>query len=116
MRKKISIISFFVLIFLVSGILYLTGQEHTLIINNVYSDKKLSKNIIIKNLGEKEKKVGKNKKIILDLKGDTHKFILEVDGEEKSGVIKFDLNKSAELEVENFLSNQKDWLKKINQY
>ncbi|MCQ8211374.1 hypothetical protein NON08_02155 [Cetobacterium somerae] len=116
MRKKISITIFFLLISLIGGILYLTGQEHTLIINNVYSNKKLSKNIIIKNLETKDKKIGKNKKVILNLKGSSHKFILEVDGEEKEGIIEFSLNKSGELQIEDFLNDKKDWLKEINQY
>lgn len=116
MRKKISIIIFFVLIFLIGGILYLTGQEHTLIVNNVYSNKELSKNIIVKNLETKDKKIGKNKKVILNLKGNSHKFILVVDGEEKKGIVEFSLNKSAELQVEDFLNGKKDWLRKIDQY
>ncbi len=116
MRKKISLAIFFIIVFIVGWILYSSGQQHTLVINNIYSDKKMSKNIVVKVFGEKDKKVGKNKKAVMDLKGSSHKFLIEIDGVKKEGVIKFSLNKSAELEVENFLNEKEGWLKETEQY
>ncbi|MDX8335377.1 MULTISPECIES: DUF6672 family protein [Cetobacterium] len=116
MRKKISITLFFVIVIIISWGFYSSGQEHTLIINNIYTDKQMSKNLIIKVDGGKDKKLGKNKKIVMDLKGLNHKFLIEIDGEKKEGIIKFNLNKSAELKIENFLTDNGDWLKEINQY
>lgn len=116
MRRKISIGIFYIVISLVGVALYLTGQEHTLIVDNNYQNKEMSQNIVIKISGEKDKKIGKNKKAILDLKGMTHKFSIEVNGKQVDGTVVFKLNKSGELEVEKFLNNEKNWLKIINQY
>lgn len=116
MSKNIGITIFLAIIFIVGWILYLTGQEHTLIINNNYKNKDMSKNIVVKIYGEKDKKVGKNKKVIIDLKGMNHKFSVITDEKQIDGVINFKMNKSGELEIEKFLNNEENWLKTIDQY
>ncbi|MGL5001230.1 MAG: DUF6672 family protein [Cetobacterium sp.] len=116
MRKSISFIIFFLGIIFVSGVLFYSGQEHTLVINNVYSKKNESKNIVVKIDGEKEKKVGKNKKVVMNLKGKKHNLTLIIDGLERQEVIKFNLNKSAEISLENLVVKDKKWLKIISQY
>ncbi|MGL5279066.1 MAG: DUF6672 family protein [Cetobacterium sp.] len=116
MRKKLSISIFLTTICLIGWILYSTGQEHTLIVNNNYKNKDMSTNIVIKISGQKDKKIGKNKKAVFDLKGVTHKFSILANEKEIEGVINFKMNKSGELEVEKFLNNEESWLKTIDQY
>ena len=116
MRKKLSILIFLSLVCLIGWILYSTGQEHTIIVNNNYKNKDMSTNIVIKISGEKDKKVGKNKKAVFDLKGVTHKFSILVNEKQIDGVVNFKMNKSGELDVEKFLNNEENWLKTINQY
>ncbi|MGL6025086.1 MAG: hypothetical protein ACRC0F_10775, partial [Cetobacterium sp.] len=113
MRKSINLIIFFLGVVFVIGMLYSSGQEHTLIINNIYSVKDKSKNIVIKIAGEKERKIGKNKKIVMNLKGKTHSVIIKADGLEKAEIIEFNLNKGAEIILENFLAQNSNWFKII---
>ncbi|MGL5902635.1 MAG: DUF6672 family protein [Cetobacterium sp.] len=116
MKKNVGVILFFMLIILISGGLYIFGQEHTLIVNNNYFDKDMSKNMIITILNQKPKKISKNRKSVIELKGINHKFIVEVDGIKKEGTLKFSLNRGVELSVENFMKNNENYLKKIRQY
>lgn len=116
MRKSINLIIFFLGVVSVIGMLYSSGQEHTLIINNIYSVKDKSKNIVIKIAGEKERKIGKNKKIVMNLKGKTHSVIIKADGLEKAEIIEFNLNKGAEIILENFLAQNSNWFKIIDQH
>ena len=73
MGKKLSILIFVWIVCLIGWVLYSTGQEHTLIVNISYKNKDMSTNIVINISGEKDKKIGKNKKAVFDLKGITHK-------------------------------------------
>lgn len=116
MKRIIALLSFFIGICFISFILFYTGQEHTLVIDNKYQDKNESKNIIFKIPGQKEKKISKNKKNIFELKGVKHKFIVEVDGVNYPGELKFSLNKGNEILIENFLTQKGDWIKSIPQY
>ncbi|MGL4976648.1 MAG: DUF6672 family protein [Cetobacterium sp.] len=116
MKKNIGVILFFLLVILVSGGLYRFGQEHTLIVNNSYTDKDMSKNITITILNQKPKKISKNRKSVIELKGVKHDFVVEIDGIKKEGTLKFSLNRGIELSVENFMKSNENYLKEINQY
>ncbi|MGL4641966.1 MAG: DUF6672 family protein [Cetobacterium sp.] len=116
MRRIVVLISFFFSLVLISYFLYVSGQEHTLIFNNIYKDKAESKNIVLKIAGEKDKKISKNRKTVIELKGKQHKFIIESDGQIKEGIVKFSLNKGAEVEIENFMKSENSWIKEIEQY
>ncbi|WP_297596648.1 DUF6672 family protein [uncultured Cetobacterium sp.] len=116
MKRVLGILSFFLGIIFITFILFYTGQEHTLIIDNKYKEKNESKNIVFKIEGEKAKKISKNKKAILELKGLKHKFEIEIDGENFYGEINFSLNRGSEIMVENFVAKKEEWIKSIPQY
>lgn len=116
MRKYItlSISSIFIIALII--ILYVTGQQHTLIINNIYSNKDLSKKIIIQYENNKQKKLKPNKKTVIKLKGTTHHFTIITKDKTKNGIINFKINKNAQLMVEKYLDNQENWLEIMPQY
>ncbi|MEG0068210.1 DUF6672 family protein [Cetobacterium sp.] len=116
MKRIVALLIFFIGICLISFSLFYTGQEHTLVIDNKYEDKSESKNIVFKVPGQKDKKISKNKKAILELKGIKHEFIVEIDGTSYPGELKFPLNKGSEILVENFLTQKGEWIKTIPQY
>lgn len=116
MRRKISIGIFIIILLSIIAVLFYTGQEHTLIVDNKYKNKNESKNISFKLGDEKEKKVSKDKKIVLDVKGMRKSFTLIIDGKEIKGELYFNYNKGGELNIEKFLKGEENWLVPINQY
>lgn len=116
MKRIATLLSFFIGVCFVSFILFYTGQEHTLVIDNKYQEKTESKNIVFKISGQKDKKISKNKKAVMELKGIKHEFIVEIDGVSYPGELKFPLNKGSEILIENFLSQKGEWIKSIPQY
>lgn len=95
--------------------LFVTGQNHTLIINNRFNEKGLSRNIVFQIEGYKDKKVRKNKKAIMNIKGKNKSFTLRIGDEKYIGKLKFSLNKGGELSIEKYLNNE-IYFKDINQY
>ncbi|WP_297406177.1 DUF6672 family protein [uncultured Cetobacterium sp.] len=95
--------------------LFVTGQNHTLIINNRFNEKGLSKNIVFQIEGYKDKKVRKNKKAIMNIKGKNKSFTLRIGDKKYIGKLKFSLNKGGELSIEKYL-NDEIYFKDINQY
>lgn len=95
--------------------LFITGQNHTLIINNRFKEKGLSKNIVFQIEGYKDKKVRKNKKAIMNIKGKNKEFIIKIDNKEYTGKLNFKINKGGELSIEEYLKKN-SYFKDINQY
>lgn len=114
MKKGTSVFIFLTLISVVSYYLFTTGQSHPLLINNKFGNKKEAKNIIFKISGEKDKKISKNKKSIIYIKGKEKKFEIESDGKIYKGIIKFKINKGAEIFVEKFINSEKKWRQDIS--
>ncbi|MGL6113894.1 DUF6672 family protein [Cetobacterium sp. SF1] len=116
MKKKLKIIFSLIILVSIIGILYITGQEHTVIIDNKYENKKLSQKIEVIFEGEKLKKVGPNKKVLMEVKGYKRKFIVKGENFQKEFVLDLPLNKGIEINIENLLNDKKDWAKKILLY
>lgn len=116
MRKVLGLGSFFFILVVISYFLYFSGQEHTLIFNNTYKNKAESKNVVLRVAGEKDRKINKNRKVVIELKGREHKFIIEADGKIKEGIVKFPLNRGAEIDIEKFLQSENNWIKEVGQY
>lgn len=116
MRKTVGLISFFFALLAVSYLLYTTGQEHTLVFNNIYNDKTESKNLVLKISGEKDRKINKNRKVVVELKGKNQKFIIENGEQIKEAEVNFSLNRGVEVEIEKFLNSEENWMKEIGQY
>lgn len=116
MKKTLAISGFFVGLLIICYILFSTGQEHTFIIDNKYKNKENSQNIVLIIEGEKDKKIGKNKKYITDLKGRKHTFIIKIDTKTVRKEIVFPLNRGIEVSVEKLVEDKNDWYKVVSQY
>lgn len=116
MKRNLKILFFiFILIFSI-GFLYINGQEHTVIINNKFQNKKLSEKIEIIFPNEKPKKINPNKKAIMDIKGYKTTFILKNKNFEKKYNLSLPLNKSIEIDIEKLLNKNEKWYKEISLY